>query len=163
MREIPLAHRVHRRLRLFRTLEIPLHLRSDIQSLGIGSVEVHVVAAGIHRRQHGEYRLTRLQRDWIIPVRQTPRRQQPQHRHYHQTSKPTAQETTQESLPQDGHSIAIIMKIGGEHIQFTGSQAEGQTRCPHSPARMLRGHSTLSFRGAYWSCTVISDRFNRPD
>ena len=77
VRQVPVAHRIHGRLRIFRVSEVSLHLGPNVEPLGIGNIQVDVVSAGIHRRQHGEQRLACLQRDRIIVVRQTNRRQQP--------------------------------------------------------------------------------------
>ena len=110
---IPVAHRGHRRLRICRVPEVLLHLGPDVEPLRIGDVQPDFVTASIHRRQHGEQGLVGIQGDGIIVVRRTQRRQQPQTGRHHPRSKPithktTQEETTQESLPHDGHPTATI-------------------------------------------------------
>jgi hypothetical protein len=102
MRQIPVAHSGHGRLRVLGEPKVLLHFVPDIDPLRVGNVQVDVVAAGIHRRQHGEQGLAGIQRNGIIAVGQAHRRQQPDGGRQDQTSKPANQETTQESLPQDG-------------------------------------------------------------
>ena len=126
MCQVPIAHRVGNGLRLRRVSEVALHFRPDVQPLRIGNVQVDVIAAGVHRRQHNEQRLARIQGNPITVVRRTQRRQQPEASRHHQISKPTTkstsnfttQETPQESLPQDGQSKPTQLAeltIGGEH------------------------------------------------
>ena len=54
----------------------------------IGNIQISVIPAGIHRRQHHEQRLVGIERDWSWSVRQTQRRQQPDQSRHEEPSKP---------------------------------------------------------------------------
>ena len=127
MRHIPVAHRLQRRLRFFGVAQVSLHLGADIEPLRVGSVQIRrrtrTHSCAVSTAEQG---LARIQRDGSI-LRRAERRQQP-HKGRHDASSQDQNPGNDSGIPPagwppDGHDP----KIGGEHLQFKGLCAEGQT------------------------------------
>ena len=60
---IEVTERCQRPLRLLRPLQILLDLSPNVTAHRVGNRQILVIAAAVDRGQHGEQRLTRVQRD----------------------------------------------------------------------------------------------------
>ncbi len=122
VRLVEVAERRSHPLRLFRSLQIPLHFGAHVAAHRIRNREALIVPARIDRRQHRKQSLIRVQRNRRVILPHTNRGQPPQQRRHQQSPKPQAQETTQENLPKDGCS-----KCAENILKFKEFRPEGQT------------------------------------